>query len=158
MPLTDVAAKAARPGEKPVRLYDGGGLYLEVAPSGSKYWRLKYRYAKREKRLALGVYPETNLKLARERRDEARRQLASGVDPSASRRAERQSRETPAGNSFGLVARVDCYEPIHLGASTCGQDLASNREESAALAGCPTGCGYHSTGTPERTAQGRTVR
>jgi hypothetical protein len=68
MPVTDVLIRNTRPSAKPLRLFDGGGLYLEVAPSGGKYWRLKYRYAGREKRLSLGVYPETGLKLARERR------------------------------------------------------------------------------------------
>jgi len=105
MSLTDAAIKAARPSDKTTRLYDSGGLYLEVKVSGAKYWRLKYRYAKREKRLALGVYPDTSLKLARERRDEARRLLGSGIDPSVARRAEKRSRATAAGNSFELVAR-----------------------------------------------------
>ncbi|MGH8142666.1 MAG: tyrosine-type recombinase/integrase [Steroidobacteraceae bacterium] len=105
MPLTDVAVRAARPSDKTLRLFDGGGLYLEVATSGSRYWRWKYRYAEREKRLALGVYPEVGLKLARERRDEARRLLAAGVDPSAARKAQRASRAAAAGNTFEVLAR-----------------------------------------------------
>jgi integrase len=105
MPITDVLVRNANPGGKPLRLFDGGGLYLEVAPSGSKYWRLKYRYAGREKRLALGVYPETGLKLARERRDDARRLLATGVDPSAARIAQKNSIKTAAANTFEPLAR-----------------------------------------------------
>lgn len=105
MPITDVLVRNANPGGKPLRLFDGGGLYLEVAPSGSKYWRLKYRYAGREKRLALGVYPETGLKLARERRDNARRLLATGVDPSAARIAQKHSIKTAAANTFEPLAR-----------------------------------------------------
>jgi hypothetical protein len=105
MPINDVLVRKARPSGRPVRLFDGGGLYVEVAPSGSKYWRLKYRYAGREKRLALGVYPETGLKLARERRDDARRLLATGVDPSAARIAQKNSIKTAAANTFEPLAR-----------------------------------------------------
>lgn len=79
--LNDPACKNAKPKDKPYRLSDEKGLYLEVMPNGSKYFRLKYRYGGKEKRLALGVYPETGLKLARDRRDEARKQLAQGIDP-----------------------------------------------------------------------------
>ena len=63
MPLTDVAIRAAKPREKPYRLSDSGGLYLEVSPSGSKLWRWKYRFGGKEKRLALGVYPDVPLKI-----------------------------------------------------------------------------------------------
>jgi hypothetical protein len=70
MAIADVLIRKARPIARALRLFDGGGLYLEVTPSGAKYWRLRYRYAGREKRLSLGVYSETGLKLARERRDD----------------------------------------------------------------------------------------
>src|SRR5688500_13277631 len=85
MPLTEIAVRKAKPGAKTTRLFDGGGLYLEVAPSGGKWWRLKYRFAEKEKRLSLGVYPEVSLKEARLKRDGARRLLASGIDPSEHR-------------------------------------------------------------------------
>ena len=65
MPLTDVAIRAAKPGPKPRKLSDSEGLYLEVAPSGGKWWRLKYRFGGKEKRLSLGTYPEISLKKAR---------------------------------------------------------------------------------------------
>jgi Arm DNA-binding domain len=83
--LTDTAIRAAKPREKSYKLFDGLGLYLEVAPTGSKLWRLKYRHDGRENRLALGAHPDTSLKLARERRDDARRLLAAGIDPSSQR-------------------------------------------------------------------------
>ena len=67
MALTDKAARSAKPGAKAVKLFDGRGLYLEVAPAGGKWWRLKYRYAGKEKRLSLGVYPDVSLRDARER-------------------------------------------------------------------------------------------
>ena len=71
MPLTDTAVRNAKPAEKAVKMFDGGGLYLEVAPSGGKWWRLKYRVDGKEKRLSLGTYPDVGLKEARERRDQA---------------------------------------------------------------------------------------
>jgi len=89
MPLTDKAILGAKPATKARKLSDGGGLYIEVAPSGSKLWRLKYRFAGKEKRLAFGAYPDTSLKVARERRDVARAVLATGVDPGEHRKAEK---------------------------------------------------------------------
>ncbi|QBQ56304.1 tyrosine-type recombinase/integrase [Nitrosococcus wardiae] len=105
MPLTDTAIRNAKPSDKPKKLFDGGGLYLEVAPSGGKWWRLKYRFGGKEKRLSLGVYPEVSLKEARERRDEARKLLANEIDPSEHRKAKKAAREDRAANSFEVVAR-----------------------------------------------------
>jgi hypothetical protein len=89
--LSAVAVRAAQFQGKPYKLFDGGGLFLHVLESG-KYWRLKYRFEGREKLLALGVYPHVTLQQARQGRDEARRLLAQGVDPSAHRQAERAAR------------------------------------------------------------------
>lgn len=100
MPLTEIAVRKATPGAKTTRLFDGGGLYLEVAPSGGKWWRLKYRFAEKEKRLSLGVYPEVSLKQARLKRDDARRLLASGIDPSE----HRQQSGTPSSRRTGWTA------------------------------------------------------
>jgi integrase len=105
MPLSDTAIRTAKPGEKARKLSDGGGLYLEVSPSGGKWWRLKYRFEGKEKRLALGVYPDVGLKQARTRRDEARRLLADGIDPGAQRKAIKATRAEQAANTFELVAR-----------------------------------------------------
>lgn len=105
MPLTDTAIKNAKPGEKPVKLYDADGLLLWVAPSGGKWWRLKYRLGGKEKMLSLGTYPEVGLREARERRDEARRRLADGIDPSAHRKAAKSTKALREANSFELVAR-----------------------------------------------------
>src|SRR5580704_9333780 len=99
--LTETSIRAAKPREKSYKLFDGLGLYLEVAPTGSKLWRLKYRHDGRENRLALGAYPDTSLKLARERRDDARRLLAEGMDPSG----RRQSEKLATANTFEAVAR-----------------------------------------------------
>ena len=105
MPLTDTAVRNAKPGKKSVRLFDGRGLYVEISPSGGKWWRLKYRFLKKEKRLSLGVYPDVSLKDARERRESARKLLANGIDPSENRKAQRLSRSEGAANSFEVVAR-----------------------------------------------------
>jgi len=101
--LTDAAIRNAKPAAKPVRLFDGGGLYLEVAPSGGKWWRFKYRFGGKEKRFSFGVYPDVSLKDAREKRDAARKLLAQGVDPGEERKA---TRATESGEgSFEAVAR-----------------------------------------------------
>lgn len=105
MPLTDTAIRNAKPSEKPVRLFDGGGLYIEVSPSGGKWWRLKYRFAGKEKRLSLGVYPEVGLKEARDRREDAKQLLADGVDPSVERRVQKVATVERAASSFEAVAR-----------------------------------------------------
>lgn len=105
MSLTDTAVRNAKPGEKTTKLFDERGLYLEVSPSGGKWWRLKYRFDGKEKRLSLGVYPDVSLKDARERRDAARKLLANGIDPSENRKAQKSARADRAANSFEVVAR-----------------------------------------------------
>ncbi len=105
MPLTDTAIRKAKPTEKTQRLADGGGMYLEIAPSGGKWWRLKYRYGGKEKRLSLGTYPDTGLADARGKRDDARKLLAAGIDPAEHRKATRTAGEERAANSFEVVAR-----------------------------------------------------
>jgi len=105
MPLTDTAIRNAKPAAKPVRMFDGGGLYLEVSPAGGKLWRLKYRIAGKEKRLALGAYPDVGLKDARERRDAARKLLANDVDPSENRKIQAAAKTERATNSFETIAR-----------------------------------------------------
>ena len=105
MPLTDTGIKNAKRGDKTVRLFDGGGLYLEVSPAGGKWWRLKYRFGGKEKRLSLGVYPDVSLKDARQRRDDARKLLANATDPSENRKAVKATKTERAANSFEVIAR-----------------------------------------------------
>jgi hypothetical protein len=105
MTLTDTKIRNAKPGEKPMRLFDERGLYLEVSPAGGKWWRLKYRFGGKEKRLSLGVYPDVTLKDARDRRDAARKLLGNGVDPSENRKATRSAQSERASNSFEVVTR-----------------------------------------------------
>jgi integrase len=101
MALTDTTIRNTKPGERPVKLFDGGGLYLLVSPNGSRWWRLKYRFDGKERGLSFGVYPDVPLKLARERRDEARKLIANGIDPSA----QRQSEKVAKAHTFEAVAR-----------------------------------------------------
>ena len=103
--LSDTAIRKAKPSNKPARMFDGSGLYLEVSPSGGKWWRFKYRFDGKEKRLSLGVYPDVSLKDARERRDETRKLLSQRIDPSDNRKAEKLARADRAGNSFEVVTR-----------------------------------------------------
>ena len=105
MALTNTAIRAAKPGDRVKRMFDGGGLYLEIARSGGKWWRQKYRFGGKEKRLSFGVYPDVSLKDARERRDEARRLLANGIDPGEHRKANKIANVERATNSFEAVAR-----------------------------------------------------
>lgn len=105
MALSDPTIRNAKPRSKPYRKYDSGGLYIEVSPAGGKLWRLKYRYEGKEKVLALGRYPEIGLADARARRDEERKRLANGVDPSEYRKAQKAAKAERAANSFEVVAR-----------------------------------------------------
>lgn len=104
MPLTAIEVENTKPDTRTRKLFDGRGMYLEVTPKGGKRWRLKYRFARKEKLLSLGVYPDISLKEARQRRDAARNLLAHGVDPSEARKAERAAQADRAANSFEVVA------------------------------------------------------
>lgn len=105
MALTDTAIRKAKPVDKTQRLFDGGGLYLEISPAGGKWWRWKYRFGGKEKRLSFGTYPDTSLADARERRDAARKLLAAGVDCGEHRKAAKAAGDAAAANSFEVVAR-----------------------------------------------------
>jgi integrase len=105
MPLSDTSIRNAKPGKKTIKRFDGQGMYLEVSPAGGKWFRLKYRFDGKEKRISLGIYPEVSLKDARDRRDAARRLLANGVDPSENRKARKTARADGMANSFEVIAR-----------------------------------------------------
>ncbi|WP_342451167.1 tyrosine-type recombinase/integrase [Piscinibacter koreensis] len=103
--LSDVQIRRTASGPQRQRLYDGRGLYLEMTPSGGRWWRFKYRFGGKEKLLSMGVYPDTSLKMAREKRDAARTLLASEVDPGVARKAAKASRAGVALDNFEAVAR-----------------------------------------------------
>lgn len=116
MPLTDTAIKNAKSQVKPIKLFDGEGLFLLVTPSGGKWWRLKYRLAGKEKLFSLGVYPDISLKEARRRREEARTLIAQGIDPSDQRKEEKAVAEAESKekeNTFRAVAMdwFNMYSP-----------------------------------------------
>jgi len=104
VPLSEVKVRTAKPKEKAYKLTDGGGLFLLLTPQGGKYFRLKYRFGGKEKLLALGTYPEVSLVEARLRRDAARKQVASGIDPAILRKAQKQA-ETEETDTFAVIAQ-----------------------------------------------------
>lgn len=103
--LTVTQVRNAKPAPKAQRLFDGGGLYLEVTPSGGRYWRWKYRFSGKEKLLALGVFPAVSLAEARQARDEAKKMQSTGVDPGAVRQAKKRVETLANENTFETVAR-----------------------------------------------------
>lgn len=105
MALTDTLIKNIKPTDKTQKKSDGKGLYLEVTPKGSKRWRFKYRFMGKEKLLSVGLYPEVSLKMARERRDDLRRQVADGIDPSVQRKALKDAHLEKSANTFESVGR-----------------------------------------------------
>lgn len=113
MALTAIQVKTAKATDKPQKLSDGGGLYLQVQPTGAKYWRLDYRFAAKRKTLAMGVYPDVSLSVARERREDARKMLANGADPGAVKKAQKTAVVALSENSFEKVAREWHIKNLH---------------------------------------------
>jgi integrase len=105
MPLTDTAIRNAKPGTKPAKLFDERGLFMIVTPTGGKWWRFRYKFDDKEKLLSLGVYPDVGLKDARQRRDDARKLLADGIDPGENRKAMKAVKQDRAANSFEVITR-----------------------------------------------------
>lgn len=102
--LTDMACKSAKPGEKPRKIADAHGLYLQIQPTGGKLWRLKYRFDGKEKLLALGVYPDVSLTEARKLREVARENLRNNIDPAEQKRLDKLHRAVQAENTFKAIA------------------------------------------------------
>jgi integrase len=117
--LTDVACRKAKAAEKDYKLADSGGLYLFVTKTGARSWRMKYRFAGKERRLTFGLYPEVGLAEARDRRDEARKLLRANIDPAVDQKKRRFSAEASAAHTFEKVARgwletqAARWSPIH---------------------------------------------
>src|SRR5262245_15842678 len=102
--LNDLAIRKAKPRERAYKLFDSGGLHLAVQPNGTKLWRLKYRFLGKEKLLSFGPYPLIPLSRAREKRDEMKRMLSVGIDPSAQKKLDKIAAEKAAANTFGAIA------------------------------------------------------
>ena len=117
--LSNTAVINAKTKETPYRLFDGRGMYLEVSPTGSKYWRFKYRFLGKERRMALGIYPDVSLAEARDRREAARKQVAAGIDPAIAKKEQRRQDILNTGNTFEVVARewhtnqLERWQPKH---------------------------------------------
>ena len=105
MALKELQVRNFRPAEKIYQCTDDRGLYLEVHPNGSKLWRYKYRHMGKQKRLALGRYPDVSLADARRKRDDARRKLEDGSDPLAERKQDKLVAAFKAANTFGDIAK-----------------------------------------------------
>lgn len=127
MPLTEIAIKAIKPGHKIARHHDERGLYLEVSPAGGHWWRFKYSFGGKEKRLSLGTYPEVSLKSARGKRDEYRVMLQGGIDPSADRKAQKIA--AAGDHAFEKVAR-QWWAHWQIGKSPRHADYAIRRLEA----------------------------
>lgn len=108
MPLTDTKVKNAKPLDKEYKLTDGFGMFLRITPKGSKYWQMAYRFDGKQKIFSIGVYPAVSLADARQRRDEAKRLLAQGIDPNAKKQAEVKELKAKRDNtrSFKAVAKA----------------------------------------------------
>jgi integrase len=104
MALTDLAIRNAKPAGKPLKLSDGGNLFLLMTPAGGKLWRFNYRFLGKQKTVSLGVYPEVTLAMARERLIETKKLLASGRDPAVQAKLAKIMRTVAAGNTFNIVA------------------------------------------------------
>ncbi|MBY0408302.1 MAG: tyrosine-type recombinase/integrase [Rickettsiales bacterium] len=113
MKLSNLDCKNAKPTEKPRKMADGGGLYLEVAPNGSKYWRMKYRFNGKESRLSFGLYPDVSLAEAREKRRLAKKTLDEGKNPNEEKRIEKLERQVSYENNFENIAREWHKEKYH---------------------------------------------
>jgi hypothetical protein len=143
MPLSDTAICNAKPGAKPIKLFDERGLYLLVAPAGGKWWRFRYKFDGKEKLLSFGIYPDIPLasrtvkdeetgkarkiKGARELRDDARELLAQGIDPGENRKAQKATKQNRAANSFEVVVRewYAKYGPIPIISHFIGHFVAA---------------------------------
>lgn len=104
-PLSDIQVKNAKPAPKETKLFDGGGLFLLVTPSGGRLWQFKYRFDGKEKKLSFGAYPAITLADARQRREDAKKLLANGVDPGEMKKSLKQAKVALEENSFEIVAR-----------------------------------------------------
>jgi hypothetical protein len=104
MALTDTRIRGLRADGKIRRYSDGYGLYVEVTPGGSKLWKMAFRFEGKQKTLSFGPYPEISLSRARERRLEARTLLFEGIDPSATRKADKEARRSEIEDTFGRIA------------------------------------------------------
>lgn len=130
MPLTDTAVRNAKPTSKAVKMYDEAGLYLQVTPSGGKWWRFKYRYLGKEKLLSLGTYPDVSLKAARAKRDDARKLLSNGSNPSAVKQTQKYEENLKAANTLEAIGREWYAKQLDKWAPTTASKVKSMLEKN----------------------------
>lgn len=130
MALTVVQVKSAKPKEKAYKLADEKGLYLLVNPNGSKLWKLKYRFATIEKKLSLGAYPTVSLAQARDKREDARRQLTNNIDPGVLQNSIKRSAKAAAENSFEAIAREWQAKFVHKWTKEHGERILIRLEQN----------------------------
>lgn len=128
MPLTDIAIRNAKPKEKPYKLSDGGGLFLLVQPAGGKWWRYKYRFAGKEKTLAIGTYPDTCLADAREHHSQARKVLAAGDDPMQVKQEAKRQKLLNSETTLEAIAREWHQNNLHTWTSKHGSNIIKRLE------------------------------
>lgn len=128
MALTEIKIRNAKPSDTAIRLWDGGGLYLEVSPAGGKLWRLKYRFQKKEKLLALGKWNTVTLADARDKRDDAKKLLDKGIDPGAAKKVAKREAAQRDSNSFEAVAREWYGKQTHTWARSHATDVLRRLE------------------------------
>ena len=149
MSLSDAKVRNAKPRAKPYKIADGEGLFLLIMPGGSKYWRLKYSFAGKEKVLALGVYPGVNLRVARERRAQARELLAAGSDPGEAKKEAKRLVIFNSVNAFEVVAREWFEKRKHEWAPSSDRYhcLDASRKAHPAEAGPEADCRHQGAGS-----------
>ena len=129
-PLTDIQIRNAKPKDKPYKLADGGGLYVEVMPVGSKLWRMKFKQANgKESRLSFGNYPELTIANARKKRDEARGLMSTGIDPAQNRNEQKQNALNVAANTFEKIARDWYVNRLSTWAQSTAKDTITRLEK-----------------------------
>jgi hypothetical protein len=129
VPLTDAAVRNAKAKDKPYKLADGGGLFLWVQPSGGKWWRYKYRFAGKEKLLALGSYPDVTLAEARERHAQARKLLSAGNDPGEVKKEGKRLALLKSVTTFEAIAREWCESRRHKWVTSYGDAMMTRLEK-----------------------------
>ena len=133
MKLTNTAVKQAKSEDKPKYLSDGKGLSLLIQPNGSKWWRLRYQYLGKTNMLSLGTYPDVSLKRARDRRDDARRLLADGIDPSEHRKEMKAKQLLASNHTFEAIAREWFTKQASVWAETHSSKIIGRLEKDVSL-------------------------
>jgi hypothetical protein len=139
MALTDISIRNAKPLAKPYKMGDAHGLFLSVQQTGGKLWRLKYRVNGKEKKLAIGTYPEVSLGDARRRRDEARELMAAGRDPSREKQRDKVNAQVRAENTFAAITKEYCEKRKRDGNKAWAASMATRSEHLLSLLIVPLG-------------------